>query len=187
MLFATPRSGSTWVMELLASQPGFKFYDEPFNPRRENVQKTGLFQGWGDFLPESGNDDLFISFLHDLTRNRRKVMNPPPFRRNHRLFTNRIVFKIHALEHMINRVKEELNGKILLLVRHPISTTQSRNVLPRLNYFINSTYYNDLLTDKQKTEIKKIDRSGNDYERGVLSWCYRNLVPLKHADRSDQH
>jgi hypothetical protein len=34
-LFATPRSGSTWLMEIIASQPGFKYYDEPLNPRRE--------------------------------------------------------------------------------------------------------------------------------------------------------
>ncbi len=51
-IFSTPRSGSTWLMEIIASQSGFKFYDEPFNIRRENVQKAGYFSDWDELLRE---------------------------------------------------------------------------------------------------------------------------------------
>ena len=53
-LFATPRGGSTWVMEILASQPGMKYYDEPFSIRRPNVQKVSRFTKWEDLMPEGG-------------------------------------------------------------------------------------------------------------------------------------
>ena len=35
LLFSTPRSGSTWLMELIWTQPGFKYCNQPlslFNP-----------------------------------------------------------------------------------------------------------------------------------------------------------
>ena len=37
LLFSTPRSGSTWLMELILTQSGFKPCDEPFDLRQRHV------------------------------------------------------------------------------------------------------------------------------------------------------
>ncbi len=114
-------------------------------------------------------------------KNSLKTMNPQPFRRNYRLINNRIVFKIHEIEHMINIIRDRLNAEIIYLVRHPIANTLSRYTYPRLNYFINSKTYRDkYLSKEQFNNINAIYNNGNHFEKGILSWCYQNLVPLKY-------
>jgi hypothetical protein len=185
-LFATPRGGSTWVMEVIASQPGMKYYDEPFNIRRDNVQRIGMFRDWGELMPEGGQSDRIIGCLTMLEQNRFRFMNPPPFRKNHRLLTSRIIFKIHELEHLINEIKARCDGLVLYLLRHPIATTISRHTFPRLPAFVGSAYYRDqFLTAGQLLEIERIVEHGSALERGIVSWCYENLVPLKQADSGD--
>jgi len=185
LLVATPRGGSTWVMEIIASQPGMKYYDEPFSVRRENVQKVGLFHDWEDFQPEKKQDDTIIRYINELQSNKHRFMNPPPFRKNHRVFTNRIIFKIHELEHLVNKIEQECNLKVLYLLRHPIPNSLSRRVTPRLNLFMNSdTYCNQYLTQTQMKDIKHIFETGDDLDRKILDWCFENLVPLRFSDRS---
>lgn len=185
-LFATARGGSTWMMEILASQPGFKYYDEPFNIRRPNVQYAGLIQEWREIMPDAGRDNDLIRFLQELQQNRHRFMNPPPFRRHHRFLTNRIVFKIHGLEHLINEIKNRCNGSIVYLLRHPIPTTLSRHVLPRLDHFMASCHYrNNYLNETQAREIRKIHCGGTDFQRGILSWCFENLIQLRFTDTRD--
>jgi len=182
-LFATPRGGSTWVMEILASQPGVKYYDEPFNIRRANVIRTGLFPDWESLMPESGDGTQVVDYLNGLVSGAYPHMNPPPFRPNHRLITNRIVFKIHELEHLIGRIAKDCRGQVIYLLRHPIPTTLSRRVLPRLELFLASPYYGRLIGEgPELREIRRLGREGTALEKGIVSWCYENLLPLHHAD-----
>jgi len=186
LLFATARGGSTWLMEIIASQPGMKYFDEPFNIRRENIRKTHVFTTYDELMPDNGNNETIINYFHDLQDNKYRFLNPTPFRKNHSLFTNRIVFKIHELEHMINAIKENCNGQVLYLLRHPIPTTISRHTYPRLELFVNSKYYQEnILSTEQFVEIKNIINKGDNFLTGIVSWCYENIVPLKHSNTDD--
>lgn len=185
-LFATARGGSTWMMEILSSQPGIKYYDEPVNIRRLNVQRTKRFPEWRDIMPDSHRNGDIIAYLKDLQQNRHRFLNPAPFRRNYRLRTNRIVFKIHALEHMINEIKDRCDGQVVFLLRHPIPTTLSRHEFPRLDQFILSCYHrSEFLDDHQAKEIWQIYCKGSKLQKGVLSWCFENFVPLRYSDSRD--
>ena len=182
-LFATARGGSTWLMEILASQRGMKYYDEPFNIRRAVVARAGVFTDWESMMPDTGDPDRVVHYIHDMVDGRYPFMNPPPFRPHHRFFTNRIVFKIHELEHLIGVMAARCNGQVVYLLRHPIPTTLSRKVLPRLELFTSSKYYSTLIGDEARlAEIRRLAATGNHLQRGVVSWCYENLVPLKHRD-----
>ena len=141
LLKATARGGSTWVMEMIAAQPGFRFHDEPFNIRRESVVKAGLFHTWADLQPENCDHDKVIGFLEALKHNRYRFLNPAPFRKFYRPITRRIVFKIHELEHMIDEIATRCDCHILYLIRHPIPNSLSRSVVPRLEYFLKSDFY----------------------------------------------
>ncbi len=185
-LFATARGGSTWMMEILASQPGIKYYDEPVNIRRSNVQRTGVFQDWLDIMPDGHRDEDILQFFLDLQKNRHGFLNPVPFRRNYRPITDRIVFKIHALEHMINELKERCHGQVVFLLRHPIPTTLSRHEYPRLERFLLSCYHRSrYLDDHQINEAWNLYCKGSKLQRGILSWCFENFIPLRHADQKD--
>jgi hypothetical protein len=183
LLFATPRGGSTWVMEILASQPGVKYFDEPFNIRRANVAHTGLFRSWEDLMPDTNSPDALVRYVNDLAANRYPHMNPPPFRPLHRFRTDRIVFKIHELEHLVGTLATRCNAQVVYLLRHPVPTTLSRMVFPRLDLFVWSPYYRGIIGDDRKLrEIERIAAHGSHLERGIVSWCYENLVPLRHRD-----
>lgn len=181
-LFATPRGGSTWLMEIIASQPGMKYYDEPFNVRRANVQKAGVFTRWEQLMPGTCDTERVFQYLRDLEGARFRFMNPPPLHKNHRFFTDRIVFKVHELDHMINDI-EQRGGQVLYLLRHPIPTTISRAVYPRLQAYVASPYYRDnYLSAAQHAEIARVVEKGSKLQQGMVSWCFENLVPLKYAD-----
>ena len=185
-LFATARGGSTWIMELFASQPGMKFYDEPFNIRRHNVQKSAVFSEWRELMPEHCDQEKIFDYIGDLTAGRLGHMNPTPFRKNHRFLTDRIVFKIHVLEHMIDEFRQTAGCDIACLIRHPIPTSLSRHQLPRLDYFLRSAYYMDgLLKPEQARRAEQIRQSGSNLELGVLSWCFEN-VEIHRSYRSNQ-
>jgi hypothetical protein len=182
-LFATARGGSTWVMEILASQPGIKYYDEPFNIRRDNVQRTGLFPNWESLMPDTGDPERMIGFLQALADGRYPTMNPPPFRRNHRFRTSRIVFKIHEAEHLMGTIARRCHGTIVYLLRHPIPTTLSRKVFPRLELFAASPFYERLIDDAARVrEIRGLAAGGTHLQRGIVSWAYENLIPLTRPD-----
>lgn len=181
-LFSTPRSGSTWLLGLLAAQPRMKYYDEPCNIRREPVMRTGLFETWYDLMPESCDRQKIARYIDDLCRGRYGFMNPAPFRKNHSFFSNRVVFKIHELEHMIAWLSTECNLQTIYLIRHPIATTLSREVYPRLEYFLNSPYYmENLLSAEQARALRTFYDNGDNFERGIISWGFENLDILSGA------
>ncbi len=168
------------MMEILASQPGFKFYDEPLSPRRENVAISGVVPSWEALMPDTGDPARIIGFLRELQHGKHGYMNPPPFRRNHRCFTNRIVFKIHEIEHLMADVERQCGAQIVYLLRHPIATSVSREVLPRLDLFLKCGYHAELLDNPGALgRIRAIAGAGTHFQRAVVSWCYENLVALR--------
>jgi hypothetical protein len=109
-----------------------------------------------------------------------------PFRRNHRFFTDRIVFKIHESEHLISRVHSDCHGIAVLLLRHPIPTTLSRAVFPRVGHYLASSAFRDqYLTSETASAADKIVSVGDSFEVGILSWVLENLIPLRRAAEID--
>jgi Sulfotransferase family len=184
-LFATPRGGSTWLMEIIASQPGMKFFDEPLSPRRANVAYSGLFANYDALMPGTDDADRIIRFLQDLQSGRRGYMNATPFQRNYRFLTNRAIFKIHEIEHLMDQVERRCNASIVYLLRHPIATSLSRHTLPRLDLFLRSDLYSNLLGGTARVaEIRKLASHGSPLQRAVISWCYENLIALSQPGRN---
>jgi hypothetical protein len=181
-LFSTPRSGSTWLMELILTQPGFKSCDEPLNLRNPLVRQQLGISEWQDLYDQNATLAL-ESYFQAFCDGRLGFMNPSPLYRYHRLLTHRIVFKvIHGGEDRINWFRETFNGRVVLLLRHPIAVSLSREVYPRLHAFLDSEYRRHMTKD-QIDYARRICDTGTKLERGVLSWCLQNMVPLRHADR----
>lgn len=179
-IFSSPRSGSTWLMELIRTQPGFKSCEEPLNLRNPDVgQHLGLTD-W-DQLYDENAANYFHTYFEGFCNGTMRFMNGNPLKAHHRFGTNRIVFKIlHGGEDRIGWFAEQFNGRILLLLRHPLAVTISRESYPRLNTFLNSDYQKHLTTVQKQLSLDII-QNGTLLEKGVLSWCLQNAIPLNHA------
>ena len=49
-LFSSPRSGSTWLAEIIAAQPGFKMVKEPLNVRNHVFSEFTGIKNWHEVL-----------------------------------------------------------------------------------------------------------------------------------------
>lgn len=175
-----PRSGSTWLMELIWSQPGFKHCNEPTDLRNPYVRKHLGLSEWHQLYSDRAVDslhDYFASFC----QGHLGFMNPRPFQRYYRPFTSRIVFKvIHGCEDRLNWFRDSFNGRIVYLVRHPIAVSLSREGYPTLPALLNGPYRQHFSSDELRY-ADKIYRSGTKLEHGILSWCMQTAIPLRQA------
>ena len=180
LLFATPRGGSTWFMELVCSQPGFRYCNEPLNVRSAEIRRISGIGSWEELYSTAAAEKLerYFSGLLDGSIDLR---NPNPFRPHYRFFTRRVVAKIiHGGVDRINWFRDTFNARILYVLRHPIAVSLSRQELPFLPHFTGSEYTRHF-SHEQIELAREIIGSGNRLQRGVLAWCLHNRVPLRDA------
>lgn len=179
-LFSMPRSGSTWLMELLWSQPGFKACNEPLDLRKPHVRRSLQTEEWRDLINESATPMLY-NYFHAICSGQCHAADPSPFNPFYRAQTNRMVFKIiHGGEDRINWFRDSFNGKIVYLLRHPIAVTLSRKVQPRFAALLTSDYQRHF-TPAQLRFARNILERGSKLEQGMVEWCLQNAVPMRDA------
>ena len=174
-----PRGGSTWLMELILSQPTFKAIDEPLNLEYAHIRDYSGIRSWDALYTQQPSSELQTYFERMCSG--ASHFKDTNFRRNKhpRYLTRRIVFKIiHGGEDKINWFRDTFNGRIVFLIRHPIAVSLSREHYPRLEAFLSSDYQRHF-TQSQLQFARKIIGSGSKLERGVVSWCFQNAVPLR--------
>ncbi len=176
-IFSMPRSGSTWLMELIWSQPGFKYCNEPLNLKGEWLQKQSGINGFND-LYSDGVKDRLVNYFKGISNGRNHNFDPNPKRTNYRFFTKRIVYKvIHGGEKYINDIADACNGKVVYLLRHPIPVALSRKVLPRMDQLC-SDFVLQHFSKEEKELALNINCNGNEMERRMLAWCIQNKFAL---------
>jgi hypothetical protein len=183
-IFSTPRSGSTWLAELIATQGRFKVVNEPFNLRRPVVRATLGFDDWALLLDPESKPAMraylqkFIDDEDDDPRFKREI----PFSEHWHFTTDRMLFKIlFAGEDDFGWFAREFGGQILLLLRHPIPVSLSREELPRLHSFLTGPFATRF-TEQQRAVARSVIESANHFEMAVLDWCLQNAVPLLGVD-----
>lgn len=177
-LFSLPRSGSTWLMELIWSQPGFKCCDEPTDLRNPYCRERLAMFSWESLYGDDAAKKL-ETYIRDLCDGRSSFLNPSPRRSYYRPLTDRLVLKIlTGFEDKISWFHQTFNGKIVYLLRHPIAVSLSREYFPTLNALMNGSYRRYFTYDQLRF-AEGILESGSKLQVGVLSWCIQNSVPLK--------
>ncbi len=182
--FSTPRSGSTWVMELILSQKGIKQCNEPFNIRKEKIREVLGIHDW-DTLQSEASLDKIKAYINLFVKGSKQVSFADilPQQKHHRFITNRIIFKIlFAGEDRLEWFRDTFNGKIIFSIRHPIPVSLSREVYPRLTSFVTSAYSKNF-TAKQLEFAKEIIAKGSEMEKMVLDWCFQNAPPLRNPPK----
>ncbi len=182
-IFASARSGSTLMHELILTQPGFKPCKVPFDLRYGPIARhlaSGGIQSWADLYTESATD-VIHAYIRGISDGKIHISDPFFFRNHFRLLTRRIAFKIlHACEDRISWFSDTFGGRIVYLLRHPIPVSFSRRQIPRLEVFVTSDYKRHFSRSQLDFARRVID-SGTDMERAVLDWCLQNSVALRQA------
>lgn len=186
-VFSTARSGSSWLMEMLATQPGMKYINEPLLMTQfDNSRSSPLPPSWELLLPNPERKKVLRKYFHDLINNRVGVGAPTPFTKFHRWKSNRIVFKILRCKDLMNWFETEFEAQVIYLIRHPLATSISRTTIPRLPMFLaNEVFCNRYLSMDQQRFCEAVVDRGSDLEKNALDWALQNLPPLRYLDQTN--
>jgi len=180
-LFSMPRSGSTWLMELICSQPGFKYCNEPLDLREPLVAHHLGIDDWGGLYSPEATAKIERYFA-DLQRGKLGFLNPNPLGRHYRPITHRMVFKmIDGCEGRMNWFRDTFRGRVVYLLRHPIAVSVSREAYPTVAALLESEHQRHF-TPRQLDLAHDVLRGGTDLERKMVSWCVQNRVALQEMD-----
>lgn len=181
-LYASPRGGSTWITELVRSQPGFRMVSEPLNLRKPlavdylgSSSFANLYgdEGWKRIQP----------YYRDLLANRISAYRPWPGRKFYRPLTWRTVIKENqGAGDQLARIESEFGCRIVHVLRHPIAVALSREVFPLLVDFHRCPLREHFQSEELSLADKMI-KQGNHLEKGVVAWCLHHR-PALDAQRS---
>jgi len=183
LLFSMPRSGSTWLMELIWTQPGFKPINEPLNLKGSWLKKKSGIEGFQDLYSEQART-IVIAYFKAIADGKANFLNPNPLRKHARFRSSRIVYKvIHGGELFINDIAISTNSKIVYLIRHPIAVALSRKQIPRTQE-LTSDFVMSHFDEQEQAYAKTMIKQGSEMEIKVLTWCIQNKLALsqKHKD-----
>ncbi len=158
--------------------------NEPFDLRWPVKRGTLRLNDWEELLyPE--NRPAIKSYIELYLRSRDRDIRfkrESPFSDFWHLYTNRIVFKIlFAGEDRINWARDQFNGHIILLLRHPIPVSLSRRKLPRLRSFLTPPY-SDNFSRQQLDDAQSVLDEGEYLQTAVLDWCLQNAIRLRSVE-----
>jgi len=182
LILSSPRSGSTWLMEILYTQPGIKYINEPLGKNILDSNKFIPIKTRWNYITLSKYEKkiLYEYFVKDDIIRYFGPINI--FNSNYNFFTNRRAFKVIRANCLIEWFVNEFDIHIIYLIRHPIpqalSCIKRKHHCEIQEYLEDETFVNDWLSSDQLKYINKILKSGSQLEKFVVEWCLDNIIPL---------
>jgi hypothetical protein len=196
-LFSTRRGGSTLLSNMIYSQPGFNYIDQPldftskqFNPYRKLFLNYGYENG--QIIKMTDEQKISIKNYFDKLLNRNYILNSQWqfWSNDYHWFWNRYVVKEVNAKPVMPwfELAFKENALIVYQTRHPFSTASSllevkwghvHNVFLKDEEFVD-TY----LTPKMYAAAVEIATSGSMFNKYVLDWCLENIIPLRLWNKS---
>jgi hypothetical protein len=188
LLLSSPRAGSTWLMEVIASEPGMRFVNEPLRP--EYVDKARLPTQLDELPPL---ERKILDMPYSAEKQLRSIFTDPRITRLfgpydffspqfHWLTTRRIIKEVHSLGIADWIDHQDLGFKIVYLLRHPVSTALSmiRGCTLRAEANLRHQNFRERYLTKAQVELGwTVLHDGSEFEKRILEWCLENIVPWK--------
>lgn len=183
-IFSTRRSGSTLLMQVLHSQPGVDYIDEPLNLWRLHPHFRRLPHppsGYFVSLTDAEEERLF-GYLQDLLsgrlrfRHRGNLLDP-----GRTFFVRRFVMKNINATPLIDLFTKKFDTDIVYLLRHPGAVAESllqKDWNSTARVYLENSVYGATLKDEQRELAQRIMEKGSPFSQCVLEWCLDNLYPL---------
>jgi len=183
LILSSPRSGSTWLMELLYTQPGIKYIDEPL--AKHILDAEGIFPfsaRWRYIDLEAPEKAALIDYL----KNDRLVRRFGPrnvWAEEYDYRTDRRVLKLIRACALLPWFAEEGSFDVIYLLRHPIA--QALSAIRRVHEHHLGAYISALASDAYGREaqevIASVDVDSSGLKEFVTAWCLENIVPLQYV------
>lgn len=185
-LAGSPRSGTTWISELINFKNQYRYIFEPFHPRHGiNLREID-----GRSYIRSGDSDerMLDQAAYVLGGNiRSKWVN----KFNRKLICTRRFVKDVYGNLLIKWLKDNFPYiKMILVLRHPCAIASSQRNLPEWNFYNQPSQFSmqaDLIEDYLAPYTRYFDAVSTPFEQSIFTWCVDNFVPLKQFSRSDIH
>lgn len=185
-IFSNRRSGSTLLMQMIYSQPGVKYVDQPMDPWKYNPYNNILNNIYKnkEFLKNKNHLNRLEKYFNDVVlRGKLKGYSQWNYLNNdYKFFSDRLVIKILNALPLIDWFEEKFDIKIIYLIRHPIPTSLSiiqRNWGNAVEYFLQNPYFIKKYLNKQNYSLSlQILENGTKLEKFVLEWCLYHMYPL---------
>ncbi|MFW6041320.1 MAG: sulfotransferase domain-containing protein [Thermoplasmatota archaeon] len=195
LLFGSPRSGTTWLMEILSELPGYSSLIEPFNP---NWFPEAFHVGIGPREYVKVGSDWYKGrkYLEKVIEGR-MINQKPHFKLRpntvfKRFLSEKLIIKFVRANRLLPWIVDEFQDiKTILVIRHPCAVINSQLKTNIVGYgSFEGVAENGIPTKKElKEEIKgidSIDDSAIDIIEDITQkeeilavvWCLDNKIPL---------
>ncbi len=189
LIISARRSGSTWLMELLATQPRMRYVDEPCKPFY--YRRHGLRTGLEGSLPVL--DSKLVAVADSDAEHYRNYFADPratrihgpydPTRPTFHFTTDRRVLKIVNATALAEWLDDQRLGfDMVYLLRHPVPTVISMAASVMLRAEANlrhEGFVTRYLTGEQVRLGWDLLRGGSVLQRFALDWCLDSIVPFR--------
>jgi len=177
------RSGTTWAASALNFDGRYRQMYEPFNAER--IPSSACFT-YGLYLRPEDPSPVHAAAAEKVLAGR--VRNVTVDQHNKRFFaTRRIIKETHANLWIAWLHRRFPSVRIVMVVRHPFATAQSRRVKgwpTRLEPFLNQQA---LIDDHLGPLVDVIRGARGEFEQHVANWCVQHYVPFRQLRQGDVH
>lgn len=181
-LIGSRRSGSTLLMQIIATAPAIKSIDQPFSIYSADAPMM-RFLPWpagGMFIdPDPQEKEKLKTYVRLLSEGELRGREPwRVWKSDFHFKTNRVLFKTTDA-HYLTGLLEEFGMDVVIYFRHPIpqSLSAARNGWgDKIAHFhAHHVLRTRFLNDTQNELLERINSCGSKLERFILCWCLENL------------
>ena len=183
LILASPRSGSTWLMELIYKQPGVKYIDEPL--AKHILDAEGIFPletRWRYIDLDGPAKKALTGYL----KNDRRVRRFGPrnvWAEEYDYTTDRRVLKLIRACALLPWFAEEGSFDVIYLMRHPIA--QALSAMRRGHAHHLAAYVAarppEAYSEAARARLDAVDATSADLETFAAAWCLENAGPLQYV------
>ncbi len=184
LLLSMRRSGSTLLMQAVASQPGFDYSDQPLDFWRyhPHAGRVGPIPPRGRILsPDPAQRDAILAYLSEILGGRARAYGQWRLLGGYHFTVRRTVAKlVNGLPFADWLVPGLPEARPIYLVRHPVPTALSvmRRGWPDQAEALLAPEgpVAPLIDEASRAACRAVAREGTDLQRYVLEWGLENLV-----------
>lgn len=197
LISGSPRSGTTWLMELMSDIPDYTFIFEPLHP---GLFQQGFKVGFSNktYVPVDKDWNVGKNYLRKVFTGEIVTVLPaygPSLKMAmRRILAHRFIIKTIRMNRLLPWVSERFDFRsIFLIIRHPCAVVASQlktgiygydhkyppfsSYMPDTKTIINEISEIESIDDEMKGCLKKIKTKE---EILAAAWCIDNLIPLSY-------
>lgn len=186
-LYASRRSGSTLLMQMIGANPGVMFSDQPFgmySVSSANINRLPVFAYSQIACPDEDEAAVVGRYFERLINGQVRANAPwKVWSRDFHFFNDRVCLKITDAKAMIDWFDQRFDIETVVLTRHPIaqifSVADNRWFTTGKGLLKNGRFVEQWLTSDLESMCWDLYRSGTELESRTVDWALENLVPLK--------